>query len=99
MLLQAQMVENQLFINFNSYLTQPIQGKTCQSKSNNPLTTIFSRLNRVFYFQIDIDKLLLNDPFGSTQLSLKRIISKKTLDISGVWSMNQFGSTRTALSV
>ncbi len=99
MLLQAQMVENQLFINFNSYMTQPIPGVTCQSKTNNPLTTIFSRLNRVFYFEINIDTLILNDPYGSTQLSFKRIIPKRTVDLSGVWSMNQFGNTRTALSV
>lgn len=93
------MIENQLFINFNSYLTQPIQNKTCPAKSKNPLTTIFSRLSRIFYFQIDIDKLLFKDPFSSTQLSFKRIIPKKTVDISGVWSLNQFGNTRTALSV
>lgn len=99
MLLQAQMVENQIFINFNSYLTQPIKGKTCLAIQNNTLTTIYSRLNKVFYFQINIDTLLFNDPYGVTVLRFKRLVPKRNVDISGIWSMNQFGNTRTALSV
>jgi len=31
--------------------------------------------------------------------SFKRKVQKKVVDISGVWSMNQYGNTRTALSV
>lgn len=99
MLLQAQMVQNQIFINFNSYLTQPIQGKTCTGTQNSTLTTLYSRLSKIFYFQINIDTLLFNDPYGVTVLRFKRLIQKKSVDLSGIWSMNQFGNTRTALSV
>jgi heat shock protein HslJ len=96
-LIQSQFTENQVFVNPSSYYTQPIEGQTCGG--DNPLDAIFSSLNRVFYFQINIDQLLLNDPYGALVLKFKRITQSSQPQLTGVWTMNQYGSTRTALSV
>ena len=74
MLLQSQFSENQVFINPSSYLTQNIEGKSCDAVARNPLNDIFSGLARVFYFQININQLILNDPYGSTVFRFKRFI-------------------------
>lgn len=99
MLLQAQLSENQLFINFNSYYTQHITGKSCSPADETTLTNVYNKLSTVFYFEIAIDSLLFNDPFGVTVFSFKRVVAPKTINIAGVWTMNQFGNTRTSLSV
>ena len=75
MLLQSQFSENQVFINPSSYRTQPVPGKSCQNIQNNPLNTIFSSLSRVFYFQINIDSLVLNDPYGAIVMKFKRQVN------------------------
>lgn len=99
MLLQSSFSENQVFINPSSYLTQNIEGKSCDNVVQNPLDDIFSGLARVFYFQININELLLNDPYGATVFKFKRVLDNPAVDISGVYTMNQYSSTRTSLSV
>jgi hypothetical protein len=98
MLLQAQFSEDQLFINSKSYYTQPINNVTCE-KSNNILQSIYTALNSVFFFEINIDVLLLNDPYGNVVMSFQRVVLNTPANITGIWNMNQFGNTQTSLSV
>jgi hypothetical protein len=100
MLLQSSFSDNQLFINFNSYFTQQIDNQTtCSDNDTNLLNQIFYQLNNVFYFEIDIDQLSFNNPYGNTVLTFQRIIKTKTYNITGIWNINQFGSTMTSLAI
>ena len=99
MLLQSSFTENQLFINFGSYFTQPIETRSCPQGGNSPLDQIYAALNTVFYFQIDGKKMMFNDPYGQDVLTFKRVVKPKATNLVGIWSMNQYGNTRTALSV
>lgn len=74
MLLQAQVSQNMLFINLNSQLIQTNPGPpTCpKDDSAAVLSTLFSTLSRVFYFQINLDRLIFQDPYGSTLLTFQR---------------------------
>lgn len=99
MLLQSQFNENQVFINPSSYLTEAIATRSCEGEANNPLDTIYAGLARVFYFQININQLVLNDPYGVTVFKFKRVVQPSTVDIVGVWTMSQYANTRTSLSV
>ena len=49
MLIQSQFSENQVFVNPSSYMSQPIDGKSCNNLDKNPLDNIYSTLLRVFY--------------------------------------------------
>ena len=60
---------------------------------------IYSDLSKVFYFQISLNELLFNDPYGVAVLKFKRVLTNVKPNIAGVWTMNQYGSTRTSLSV
>jgi hypothetical protein len=97
LMLQASISENQLFINFNSYYTQARTNITCVQK--NSLDQIYSKLTYVFSFKITADELSFNDPFGSSLMTFKRVPIKKPDGIVGTWSMNQYGTVRTSLSV
>lgn len=99
MLLQSEFTENQIFINPSSYYSSPLTGLDCSQLKVNPLDVLFQGLANVFYFSIVVDVLNLNDPFGKTLYSFKRVAASKSVDISGVWSMNQYANTRTSLSV
>ena len=77
-------------------MEESITNSTCPA--SNPLDLIFRNLKAVFYFEINIDRLLFNDPFGRNIIVLKRIINAIPVDVTGVWTLGQFGNTRTALS-
>lgn len=99
LLLQAQFSESQLFSNGKTYYTEPIINQTCSSPSSAILSNIYSALNSVFFFEINIDTLLFNDPYGSTVMTFKRIVRKAPVNITGIWNMNQYGNTQTSLSI
>lgn len=102
MLLQAQVSDNQLFLNLNSHLIQPFGASDpCPGSddSGTQLASLFASLSKVFYFQINVDSLLLKDPHGLTLLAFTRAVRGRLPELQGMWSMSQFGSTRTALSV
>jgi len=77
----------------------PIPGLDCSTLKVNPLDAVFQGLANVFYFDIFVDVLNFKDPLGNVIFSFKRIVSTQNVDISGVWSMSQYGNTRTSLSV
>lgn len=97
--LQAQFSESQLFINGKTYYTEPINSQTCSSSSSVILSNIYSALNSVFFFEINVDTLIFNDPYGSTVMTFKRIVRKAVANITGIWNMNQYGNTQTSLSI
>lgn len=99
MLLQAQFNEDQLFINGNTYYTEPIGNQTCSNTSSAVLNNIYSALGSVFFFEINIDILLFNDPYGSTVMTFQRIVTNTPVNITGIWNMNQYANTQTSLSV
>jgi hypothetical protein len=99
LLLQAQFSEGQLFINGKTYYTEPINNQTCSSSSSAILNSIYSSLNSVFFFEINVDTLLFNDLYGSTVMAFKRIVRKAPVNITGIWNMNQYGNTQTSLSI
>ena len=75
MLLQAQVSHNMLFLNLNSQLLQPNSdtSHSCsRDDSATALSALYGTLSRVFYFQINLDQLLLQDPYGSTLLTFRR---------------------------
>ena len=43
--------------------------------------------------------LNFNDPYGRTIFAFKRILNSSPPNLAGIWNMNQYASTRTALSV
>lgn len=97
MLLQAEVSNDQLFINFNTYLAKPIPNVTCDQV--NAMDQVYSLLSTVFSFEISNDTLLLKDPYLNTLLTFKRIVINQAMVLSGIWNLIQFGSTMTFLSV
>jgi hypothetical protein len=63
------------------------------------LDQIYSRLSQVFFFEINIDQLLFNDPYGNSVMTFKRLVINNPLNITGIWNMNQYANTVTSLSV
>ena len=54
---------------------------------------------KVFYFQININQLSLNDPYGSPLLKFTRVVKpKNNPKMEGVYTMSQYGSTKTSIS-
>lgn len=54
---------------------------------------------KVFYFQININQLFLNDPYGSPLLKFTRVVStKETPALEGVYTMSQYGGVSTSVS-
>lgn len=99
MQLQSSFAENQLFINPNSYFTQPLPGLTCTPQASLLFDTLNALMASVFYFAIDLDTLMFNDHAGNTVLSFKYLPPTAPPNLVGVWSLNQYANTRTALSV
>lgn len=81
----------------SSAVNQPMGGSVCGP--DNVLDRLSSVLQTVFFFEINIDKLLLNDPYGVSVLTFQRQVGASTANITGIWNMNQFGNTMTSLSV
>lgn len=95
--LQAEVSQDQLFINYKSYFTQPTPNITCGPQ--NTLDRLNSALFTIFSFQIREDILQFYNPFGQPVVRFKKIIGSVPVGgISGIWSINQFGKTSTSLS-
>jgi heat shock protein HslJ len=96
-LLQAQFSENQVFSSPSTYQSTPIDGQTCPT--NDILTDIYNSMSRVFYFQININQLSLNDPYGSPVLKFTRAVNAPSKpSLAGVYTMSQYGGVQTSIS-
>jgi len=85
-----------LLINQDTYFTSPLPNTLCAQQ--NTLNQVYQSLSSVFFFQINIDQLLFNDPYGNTMLTFRRLVNK-SVNIAGIWNLNQYGNKKTSLSV